>query len=192
MDCNDFTKRIEKINHLLNTRIDDDINKYADKEFGEKSVTVTFGRLGKLEPEIRVQGILQHLSSLKDNIKVCLESKKIPSSIVEEEVNASIHLKVLLDIVNSEKHGYPTNSNKSKKNPRIHNEREGLINNNDDYIIMTISTTGEIQTVKGVPPSIKLTAEVYDEDGNFLFDLDTLVDECFSRLEKIAKKYNCI
>ncbi len=44
----------------------------------------------------------------------------------------------------------------------------------------------------GHPPKIILTADIYDDKGNILFNLNTLVDTCYSKWESLAKTHNCI
>ena len=56
--------------------------------------------------------IFYNLASLKDNIKNCLEKKGLDKNLIEIEINNSLHLQVLIDIVNQEKHGYPLKKTK--------------------------------------------------------------------------------
>ncbi len=133
------------------------------------------------------------LATLKEHLKNCLIRKGYEPKVIEEAVKNSVELQVLLDLDNSDKHGIPLRVNHSRRNPIIRNVRQGLVNNNHGKpIVMTISQVGETKVVDGIPPSVVINADIYDGDGDFLFDFDTLVETCYSQWIDIANQYDCI
>jgi hypothetical protein len=133
------------------------------------------------------------LAALKDHLKNCLARKGYEPKIIEDALKKSVYLQVLLDLTNYDKHGTPTRVNHSGRNPVIREERQGLVNNNNGKpIIMTISPTGDTKVVDGIPPSVVINANIYDGDGDFLFDFDMLVETCYAQWIDVAKQYDCI
>ncbi len=111
------------------------------------------------------------------NRKLLKKPYKIPSE-----------LQVLLDLDNSDKHGSPLRVNHSRRNPIIRNVRQGLVNNNHGKpIVMTISQVGETKVVDGDIPSVVINADIYDGDGDFLFDFDTLVETSLFTMDRYSK-----
>lgn len=183
MDSNDIHSRLERILLLTNSRIDNDFKRHAKVDTIDKGVKVQLpGNVGPVKTENDILSILHHLATLKDNIKKYLENIGRDKRDVENAINSSIHLQVLIDLVNADKHGYPTTTNRSGKNPKIKDFAQTLKNNNDGKpVIATIGTKGEIEIVHGKPPSVELFANIYDEHGIFLFVFDELVETCYLR-----------
>lgn len=194
MDLNTLELRFERIHASINSRIDDDFKRHVKIEFSGKSVSAQLpGKDDEFTVANQVLSILHHLATLKDHLKNSLEKNGYNKQIVEEIINSSIHLQVLIDLVNADKHGYPVRSSRSNKNPVIKNINQGVINNNyNKPIVMSISPKGELNMLEGVPPSVILTAGIFDGAGGFLFDFDSLVETCFFQWESIAKEYNFI
>jgi hypothetical protein len=194
MDVNDITSRLEIILTALDSRIDDNYKSHIKIEFNGEAVTsILPGKDDKPTIEFKILSILHLLATPKDHLKKRLEKNGDDPKVVERVIDSSIHLKVLIDLVNADKHGYPTKSNRSKKNPVIKNASQGLRNNNDGKpIVVMMSPNGELETVHGKPPSVVLSAGIFDDKKNFLFDLDTLVETSYYHWVTIAKMYNCI
>jgi hypothetical protein len=137
--------------------------------------------------------ILYNLASLKDNLKNCLKNKGVNPQIVEDEINNSIHLQVLIDIVNQEKHGYPlTKSNRSNKNPLVKHAMQ----------MLELTSSTEPGSNAGVflnqkelnligDSKMVLSAMIFDDKNNFLFMFDELADKSFEKFVEIANEFNC-
>ena len=130
MDFNDIKSRLERGAVALNTQFDTDYKKHTNIKFidtkGGTGIELTFGKDSKTEVEYKIVSILQGLATLKDHLKNCLANNWHQAKIVEDEVNACLHLQVLVDLVNADKHKYPTNLNRSEKNPIIKNAQQAL------------------------------------------------------------------
>jgi hypothetical protein len=194
MDYNDISQRLKKTLTSLNGRYDDDIAVYVTHKLENDTEEITF-KVGNLDEEEMINKIFiifYNLASLKDNIKNCLEKKGLDKNLIEIEINNSLHLQVLIDIVNQEKHGYPLKkTNRSGKNP--------LIKNIFEVINLQTSTTGSVASLSLNQNEINLQgnarmairATIYDDKNNVLFGLDELITNCFERLENFIKKHNC-
>lgn len=196
MDYNDFAMRLKRTLTSLNGRFNEDIAVYVTHGQDDED-SFFFIQAGNDDNETIINKlfiILYNLSSLKDNLKNCLKNKGINPQIVEDEINSSLHLQVLIDIINQEKHGYPLKkSNRSNKNPLIKHAKQSIV-------VMTSSSepassagiffnekelniTGDTKTT--------LSAMIFDDKDNFLFRFDELAETCFEKFEQLAKKHNC-
>jgi len=182
----------------MNGRFDDNVLDGIKIEYGQSETTkwmgMTIGNNDDEEIINKIFLILHNLASLKDHLKNCLKSKGQNQNIVEDEINKSLHLQVLIDLVNQEKHGYPlTKSNRSGKNPLIRMPRE----------MLNISSSSEPNSVAGITlnqdgtynldgeSKIKISAIISDENKNTLFKLDELVETCYEKFKSLAAIYNC-
>lgn len=196
MDYNDIKSRLERTFISLNERFDEDVNKYTNVELWEnrKGFSLTFGKTDENILTNKIISILHNLASLKDNLKNCLRNNKYDPQIIEDEINNSLHLQVLIDIVNQEKHGCPLTKNiRSFKNPVIKNLTHSftLGNKKAGSTEINFLENGTIIS-HGIPPAMFIDAEIHDDKGNLLFRLDPLVETCYTKWEFLAKKYNCI
>src|SRR5690606_10114039 len=107
--------------------------------------------------------------------------------IVENEINNSLHLQVLIDIINQEKHGYPLKNKRSFKDPLITNIKESYrftisSSNNQDTSSYLFLTQKGIKPVGKGKEQMVITAEITDGNSNLLFSLDELVDISFYKM----------
>jgi hypothetical protein len=195
MDVNNLKSRLEIINYAATSRIDVDWKKYAKVTPLEKGVSVDLpGKGDPLKIAADIYSILHLLATLKDHLKNQLTTHGLDKNIVEREIDSSLHLQVLIDLVNQEKHGYPlTKHIRSNKNPVIKEMTYTLINNNNGKeIIMSIGPKGELDVLDGIPPSVGLFAKIFDDGNNYLFTFDDLVETCCNKWVTIANANNLI
>ncbi|WP_333810498.1 hypothetical protein [Flavobacterium sp.] len=100
------------------------------EENGKKYMRVTIGASitnddAKFEAYNRMILVIHHIANLKDNLKKFLFEKNLEDKIIEDRINDSLHLSVITDLSNAEKHGYPlTKFKRSKLDPKIINIRK--------------------------------------------------------------------
>ena len=195
MDYNDISSRLKKTLSSLNARFNDEVAVYVTHMQNEEGSFFSM-KAGNDDYETTINKIfiiLYNLLSLKDNSKNCLKNKGINPQIIEDEINNSIHLQVLIDIVNQEKHGYPLKrSNRSNKNPLIKYASQSIAvrsspeSNSSAAIFYNENGLNIVGDSK-----MELSAMIFDDKNNFLFMFDELVDTCFEKFEQISKKHNC-
>lgn len=194
MDYNDIKARMERTFSSINERFDEDINKHTNVELWKngKGFSLTFGNTDKDVILNKIFTILHNLSSLKDHLKLCLKKNGYDSKLVELEIDKSIHLQVLIDIVNQEKHGAPLKRPRSNKNPVIDEPTNNFRLARKMGDVTEINFTNEGKVIShGSPPTMFIDAIIRDDKGNLLFRLDELVETSFNKWLEIAKKYNC-
>lgn len=188
MDYNDIKYRIERTLISLNARFENNIENHTNYQFyemeGEKRISITFGTTDEKKLINPIMIILHNLSNIKDNLKKSLKEKGYDPQVVEHEINNSLHLQILVDIVNQEKHGTPLNNCRSQKNPIIKNAFQSL------------RMGSAIRDDKGNRVSSKyeltmfIDANIKDDQENLLFSLDDLIDISFSKWNNIIEMYN--
>lgn len=207
MDYNNLSERLKKTLNSLNGRFDDDIAVYLTHEKKErinldntKTTELSFHySFGKDDTETiinRIFIILYNLASLKDHLKNSLQKKGINTHKVEDEINNSLHLQVLIDIINQEKHGYPLKkSNRSNKNPLIVGACQMLEMSTAAGVENSVSgsylTADGIQFFGDGTQKVKISAEITDGDKNRLFSLDELIETAYEKILSLAQKHNC-
>ena len=188
MDYNDIKSRIERTLISLNGRFDEEIDEHTHFEFyelnGQQRVSITFGTEDEQKVINPILIVLHNLASLKDNIKNALKTKGHDPQLAEDEINNSLHLQVLVDIVNQEKHGSPLKKSRSHKHPVIKEAKQSLR--------MGRAIRDEEGNVTGSEfgPVMVINATIRDDKGNRLFGLDELVETCYSKWRGIIKTYN--
>ena len=208
MDYNDISARLKRTLISLNARFDDDIAVYTTVTKNEKKIdnkTTEFNlkieyHFGKHDQETLINKIviiLYNLASLKDHIKNSIKNVGGESKIVEDEINESLHLQVLIDIVNQEKHGYPLKNRRSLKDPLITNIRESYQitvsgSGNGQSSSFVFMTQDGFKHVGDGKEQMVIVADITDGDGNLLFSLDELVNTSFYKMEKLINDNNLI
>lgn len=179
MEYNDIKSRLSRTLSSLNDRFDDDIEKHTriEQKKDGRGLSIIFGKDDDEESLNKIMIILYNLSSLKDHIKNQLSKKGLDPQIVEDEINNSLHLQVMVDIINQEKHGAPLTRPRSNKNPVIRYPSIGY------FPFIESKTNGSDFG------SMQIHALIKDDKEKLLFRLDELVETCYSKWESIIKEY---
>lgn len=197
MDYNSIRERLERTLNSLNARFDDkvieSINFNPFQTEHSKGFSVNFG---KDDPETilnKILLILYNLASFKDHLKNCFRIRGIDPQIIENEINNSLHLQVLIDVVNQEKHGSPLRSNRSGKNPTIKNPSQVLTISSGTEpgagSFFSMYPDGRVEMSGN--NKITIDAEIWDDNNSILFRIDELIDTAFRKWENIITRYNC-
>lgn len=190
MDYNDIQSRLERIYSSINEQYfyGDDALKMVHSEMTNKHLAISF-----FNPEDRVKilnqinNIISNLANIKDCLKRKLEQRKDDPQVIENEINNSLYLQLILDLASQERHTYPlTKIRRSKKDPLIKNiDRVLTTSNKPDNIRHEKNDGSAIMNAMVV-----ITADITDLQGNLLCHLDDLVKNTLSVWEQIIKKYN--
>lgn len=206
MDYNDIAARLKRTLTSMNARFDDEVAVYANvtettEKINETESLYTFKveyKMGKQDMETlvnKISIILYNISSLKDHLKKKLVEVGGNPNLVEDEINNSLHLQVVMDIVNQEKHGYPlTKTKRSNLDPKIKNISESYMitatatSNNQKAQARVFFTPDGIKHVGDGKESMVIVADITDGQDNKIFTLDELVETAFSKMKKIVEE----
>lgn len=182
MDFQSIQSRLQRVFTSLNERFDEDISKHTRiEEWPDgKGVSITFDNSNPHLVYNRIMTILHNLASLKDHLKNNFLKNNLDPGIVEREIDGSLHLQILIDLVNQEKHGTPLKRPRSGRNPVIDEPRSSF----------------RMGSKKGSPlypppddtPTMFIDAYIMDGDGKLLFYLDELVETCFNKWRLLAEQ----
>jgi hypothetical protein len=155
---------------------------------GTKMIKFSFGGLSEEELVNKIMMILYNLASLKDHLKNALKSAGKDPRIVEDAINASRHLQVLVDIVNQDKHGTPLRSARSGLDPRLTRCHQSIhcesgIQPGSFAGVSIDPEKGEFSIVGGT--HFTISAFVVDNNDMFIFTLDELVETAYLEFDKI-------
>lgn len=198
MDYNDIKSRLLRTLKSFDMRFEENVKENIHfqpfDDIKNKGFSILFGSDDSETIMNKIILILHNLSSLKDHIKNNLKLNNKDPKIVELEIDKSIHLQVLIDIVNQEKHGTPLRNSRSGKNPIIKNPSQALRvspeSENNQETFFTFYPEGRIEI--GGNSKIIIRADIYDSQDNLIFSLDELIDESFSIWERLITNNNCI
>jgi hypothetical protein len=192
MDFNDLALRLERVYVAIGKRADGEIQKYlnvtsvgkADDPNPTFEVSFDNGQSDAETTEI-VVAIIEHLAKLKDHLKSKLGRRK---KLVEDRINGSFELQLIMDLNTSEKHTYPpTITNRSNKKPRLENISTGLLMPPQAQIAINL-TKGKIVDTGNC--RIEVESDVVDESGNFICKWSKMVDKAIREWELFIQEYN--
>lgn len=190
MDYNDVQARLEKIYLSVGEQFSygHDALDTAYTEVRDNSISFSFfNPKDKSKLLNQINSIIANLANIKDCLKKKLEQRGDDPKIIENEINNSMYLQIILDLSNQEKHGYPlTKTRRSRKDPLINNIGRALSpSNKPDNIRYEKSDGSTIMNAM-----VKITADITDSQGNILYRLDDLVENALNFWEEIVKRYN--
>lgn len=177
MDFNDLALRIEGMYETVNRNIDVDIRKHVKFDEGgvidgvqyKFKISFTNGR-DEVQTTNMVFELNAHIANLKDQLKNKLGDRK---KLVEEKVDQSIDLQLVIDLANAFKHVYPLDRERSNRSPRLINISNSLVVPPGEGIGFNF-TKGELFDV-GDNCIIQATADVVDREGEFICHWSSMV-----------------
>lgn len=194
MDFNDINLRLERVYSSVNARIDsmvmDNVNLTHEKTISWWVISLTFDYGNNESDNLnKILMIVHNLANLKDHLKSQLKLKGKSDKNIENEINKSDFLKIILDLSNQDKHGYPlTKTRRSEKDPKILNIEKwfGIVpwESSAEFIFSPFGWG--MQNING---AIYITADIVDLAGVHLYSLDTLIVWALADWEWIIKTY---
>lgn len=192
MDVNNIEERIRIISASLGKKI----------EVGSKTKTeirtdpladkfemrISFGSKSKEEILLDVMSIIQNLAALKDIVKKNLTMKGFDKQIMEDKKNSSLHLKLLIDLNNEYKHGYPLRDGyKSGHEPVISDLIQGI--ELPDGASVEISAFYEGRAELDKDYTIVIMGRINDRDGSNICTLDEMIEKSMEIYSLVISKY---
>ncbi|MEK7632857.1 MAG: hypothetical protein AAB473_03625 [Patescibacteria group bacterium] len=193
MDYNDIKARLERLYLALNSRLDSNIESRIRVEHGVEgiyhTVSVSFdGGTDVADLGNKVGWIIGGIADLKDNLKNEVRRRGMSSGLIENKIKGSPHLQLIIDLANSQKHGYPlTKPERSGRSPKIVDIGTGLQGRTDkDNPSMSFSMdpfTGKFSSTGNV--AIVISADIVDADDNYIMSLEDLIEGAMGQWQEI-------
>ncbi|OGY40360.1 MAG: hypothetical protein A2570_03740 [Candidatus Brennerbacteria bacterium RIFOXYD1_FULL_41_16] len=152
---------------------------------GKFTLAISFGNQENTQNQI--QSVISNLANLKDILKAQMQARKKSEQPIEDEIEESWALKLILDLSNQEKHGYPLKrSKRSKKDPMISNIQTSMgPSDRPDNVIYTAS-----DGAKALNVMISIHADIVNSNGIDICTLDRLINQAVSDWENVIKKFD--
>ena len=182
MDFNNIEQRISRLYISINAHFDSykqtEVIQEEKIENGKKTITVTIGaspinQNQQFDAFNQLITIIHSVCNIKDNLKNYFHDNGFIEKLVEEEVNSSHHLKLIADLSNQEKHGYPLNNRRSGLDPRIENIQ------NSNIAKMPVSKI----FYNGMAGRVIVTADITDLNHNFILTYEELIEKSLEKWE---------
>lgn len=190
MDYNNIQSRLEKIYSSIGEQFyyGHTALETTHTEITNNSIRVSFFSPND-KPKVlnQINSIIANLANIKDCLKQKLIQRDDNPDFIENEIDNSLYLQLILDLSNQEKHGYPLKkTRRSEKDPLIKNVGRSLSpSDKPDNIRYEKSDGSAIMNLM-----TKITADITDSQGNILYQLNDLIENALSAWEQIIKKYN--
>lgn len=194
MDFNNVKFRLERIYSSINERFKENLEDLIEIKtksngfFHTYEISFSKGQ-SDAKTANQIMMIIYNIASLKDHLKNKLRENK---KVIETEIKKSLHLQIILDLVNPDKHGYPATKHRhSKKDPIIKNVRHSMklsTSGKSSSHFMINPFTGDFETQGDC--TIMIDADIVDKNGDQIFTLNELVSGAIAKWEEIIKKYN--
>jgi hypothetical protein len=190
MDYNNIESRLEKIYASMGERFSygQAVLDATYTEITDNCVSISFFIPNdKYKVLNQINSIIANLANIKDCLRKKLTERSDNPQLIEDEINISPYLQIIIDLSNQEKHGYPlTRPSRSGKDPLIKNISRSLSPSNNPDNIKYENDDGSV----AMNVMAKITADITDSEGNFLYRLDKLVENTLDVWEQVIKKYS--
>ena len=191
MDFNDLNEKVKRLHVALGERYDADISSnitdtritLADGKFEHRT---SFGHNNPEKNQSLVVNAIHNIASLKDIIKSKLSAKGEDPQIYENLINDNLHLSLITDLDNKEKHGDPLAfSNRSGMDPKIINIEQALRGRGITNVSFTTDFTTGISRLDSVEGNVKIivTADIVDHNGKLIMSLNEMLENAASTIE---------
>jgi hypothetical protein len=199
MDFNDLNSRLKRLNLVLDKSYELDIKPQINvsrKVSGDiHEIGFSFGTMEETEMIERIFNVINNIASLKDHLKNKLESLGKDPKLVEDMINGSKELCLILDLWNQDKHGYPLKkTNRSNLNPQIVNVSQGLVISNlsDKASVSFTITENAASYTSSENAAIAISGEVVDGSGKFIISVENMFRQSVVDLENFLKVHGLL
>lgn len=192
LDVNNIEQRLKRIYNSLSSTYEEDAYKHIVIFKDKKGNDIGWGTSPIIEDDILANfyNIIHNIASIKDHLKNKYQN-------VELVISNSQVLKLIIDLDNADKHGYPLKRPRSGTTPKIVNPTSyfrleagqtfGSITKITSLIdpkTMELKRTSEIGEIK-MSGMVVFDAQIIDENGALLIGFQDLIEQSIKAWEDI-------
>jgi hypothetical protein len=151
--------------------------------------------MGKSSAQIAnaAQLLIYNIAHLKDHLKRWGEQHGKEPREVEEQINRTPALQIVVDLSNIDKHGEASKHRRYDKPIELRNVRNILRLSAGGGAPGAAGLLGEKVVTSGAGnATVLLTGEIVDEQGDLVGGLDRVADEAVQAWEEFMQRYGCI
>jgi hypothetical protein len=188
MDFNDLNKRLARLYASLGQRYDDDIEKHIVQQTTTNDGRhfrheVRFGASDAAERENKVMAAIGAVADLKDHLK----RRSRGPRLVEDLINDSEVLSLIVDLHNKDKHGDPLSiTHRSGRDPHIANVSQGLSpkkgQQKTSFSMRFDGVTSTLSELEG-DFQIIIDADIVDGNGEKIMSLEVMLEQAMQQVE---------
>lgn len=195
MSTSELVERIQRIYAAAAATVEGDLAKFPPRIISdERSLRVYQDFLGGLsDPEVSnfAHSVVHNIANLRDHLRAWARKNGHDPAGVDKAIDSSFKLRVIKDLSNNDKHGYPSRMNHSGKKPKLVELARGLRSSTQ---AKPGSMSGFVLTSSGLKPigdgssRVVVTGRIVDETGNFIGDLQEFCLEAIADWEAEARR----
>jgi len=171
--------RLRRIYAAINATKEFDMARLPARVFrSEKAVGVFQNFAGDMtEPEMAnaAHSVIHNIANLHDHLKRWVATGGSDKAIIDRAFDSSIDLRIIKDLSNNDKHGYPPrdrgHSGRSPKLTNIRGQMRLTAKGGGGWVTMMLGSGG-VPKISGDGTAVAvITGDVVDEDGSMIGDL---------------------
>ncbi len=177
MTYEDINLRIKRIYSAINAAVEEDLDSFeptVTRDANVIRITQDFqGNLTQEELANLAYSSIHNIANLYGNLKKWASNNKKNPSKVDEVFNTSREIKIIQDLSNNDKHGYPPrNGGHSGISPKMEKFSRGLQiatpSKEGGTMEFTLDLSGKQQTTKMDNLAVVVSGSVSDANGNHI------------------------
>ena len=190
---NQLAFRLRRIHAAIAETVETDISKFpATIGKNERMIFMLQDFRGGLSEEQLVNlafSLIHNVFNLRDHLSKWAKAHGESDQRVWDSFKGSMPLKIIADLSNAEKHGYPLGrpswSDRDPKLGRVTRTLQLTAKPGAGWFLFTLGKGGQPKTVGKGEAKVALTADVLDRDGNRIGDLLEIAEQAVGDWEKL-------
>jgi hypothetical protein len=182
---NDINERIRRIYTALNHVIGSAVREVpvSTRRMGSFNFVSVDFREGLTDEELsnRVHLVIHNIANLEGHLIRWAQARGLTAGTVQDAVAQSNDLRIVIDLANNDKHGYPPrDGGKSRRSPKLVDLERWLnmttLPEAGSFVGFTLGSDGQGRIVGGGSAAVVITGSVVDGAGSKVGDLDAILE----------------
>lgn len=199
MDDEELSCKLHRIYAAINANEEKDLNKIKPAIVQNQSFILFHQdfRGGLKDPDLSnlAYSLIHNIANLKDILKKWAIANNRDKAKIEQAVNRSFDLQIIIDLSNNDKHGYPPrDGGYSGKSPNLVEINRVLQlkagGNAGNYITVKSGDKGMLEKSGPGIAKVILTGNIVDKDGNHLGALEDVALEAIEVWNHVLKEFD--
>ena len=195
---NDLSKRVKRIYAALGDVEITNMKQFTPQLINNgKRIGFSQNFMGGLSDEglaNSINSLIHNIVSLRDNLKSWVARNSLDKRKVDDVFKNSESLKIMMDLWNNDKHGYPPRdagySGKSPQIINIHSEMQlSSGNKKGSSVMMTFNAQGKPQISGSGSGNVIITGDIVDKENKKIGDFHKIAVEAIEVWERLLADF---
>ncbi len=192
--------RLHRIYAAINTTKESDMARLPARVFQSEKVVGIFqdfaGNMTEPEMANAAHTVIDNIANLHDHLKRWMVARGGDKASVDHAFDSSIDLRIIKDLSNNDKHGYPPRGRgHSGRSPKLINIRRHMrltAKGGGGRVVMTLGPGG-VPEISGDGTAVAvITGDVVGGDGNVIGDLFEIESRAIAAWELLLKDFGIL